>query len=115
MGKKYNAFLASEVIIRQIPRLLGPGLNKVGKFPTLISHSDDMQAKVIELRSTVKFQLKKVLCLGVAIGNVGQSAEELTTNLSLTINFLISLLKKGWQNVRSLNVKSSMGKVHRLY
>jgi len=24
-------------------------------------------------------------------------------------------LKKGWQNVKSLNVKSTMGKVHRLY
>jgi len=115
MGKKYNAFLASEVVIRQIPRLLGPGLNKVGKFPTLITHGDDMQAKVVELRSTVKFQLKKVLCLGVALGNVGQSADELTTNVQLTINFLISLLKKGWQNVRSLHIKSSMGKVHRLY
>merc|ERR1712212_214571 len=31
---KYNAFLASESLIKQIPRLLGPGLNKAGKFPT---------------------------------------------------------------------------------
>merc|ERR1712142_201115 len=32
--KKYDAFLASESLIKQIPRLLGPGLNKAGKFPT---------------------------------------------------------------------------------
>merc|ERR1712198_562527 len=31
--KKYDAFLASEALIKQIPRLLGPGLNKAGKFP----------------------------------------------------------------------------------
>merc|ERR1712045_1022564 len=30
--KKYDAFLASESLIKQIPRLLGPGLNKAGKF-----------------------------------------------------------------------------------
>jgi len=115
MAKKYTAFLASESIIRQIPRLLGPGLNKVGKFPTLITHTDDIQAKITELRCTVKFQLKKVLCMGVAVGNVKQTVDELFLNTQLTINFLISLLKKGWQNVKSLYLKSSMGKPHRIY
>merc|ERR1712126_100271 len=28
LAKKYDAFLASESLIKQIPRLLGPGLNK---------------------------------------------------------------------------------------
>jgi large subunit ribosomal protein L10Ae len=31
LAKRYHAFLASEAIIKQIPRLLGPGLNKAGK------------------------------------------------------------------------------------
>ncbi|KAK9196750.1 hypothetical protein WN943_004881 [Citrus x changshan-huyou] len=31
LAKKYHAFLASEAVIKQIPRLLGPGLNKAGK------------------------------------------------------------------------------------
>lgn len=31
LAKKYDAFIASEVLIKQIPRLLGPGLSK-GKF-----------------------------------------------------------------------------------
>jgi len=115
MANKYNAFLASEIIIKQIPRLLGPGLNKAGKFPTLISHSEDIGAKIADLKSTVKFQLKKVLCLGVAIGNVKLSVDELLLNIQLTVNFLISLLKKGWQNVKSLHIKTSMGKVHRIY
>merc|ERR1711868_58670 len=42
LAKKYDAFLASESLIKQIPRLLGPGLNKAGKFPTLLTHQDDM-------------------------------------------------------------------------
>lgn len=77
MAKKYNAFLASDSVIRQIPRLLGPGLNKAGKFPTLLTHNDDMATKVNELKCTVKFQLKKVLCMGVAVGNVGLTPEQL--------------------------------------
>jgi len=115
LAKKYTAFLASEAIIKQIPRLLGPGLNKAGKFPSLLTHGEDMSAKVKELKSTIKFQLKKVLCMGVAIGNVSLSTDDLLANTQLAINFLVSLLKKGWQNVKSLNIKSTMGKVHRIY
>jgi len=115
MAKKYNAFLASESVIRQIPRLLGPGLNKAGKFPTLLTHNEDMQTKANELKCTVKFQLKKVLCMGVAVGNVKLTGDQLQHNIQLTINFLVSLLKKGWQNIASLHIKSSMGKPLRIY
>merc|ERR1712241_1074565 len=92
LAKSYDAFLASETLIKQIPRLLGPGLNKAGKFP-----------------------MKKVLCLSVAVGNVSMTDEELVQNVHLAMNFLVSLLKKHWQNVRSLHIKSTMGKVQRLY
>jgi len=115
LAKSYDAFLASETLIKQIPRLLGPGLNKAGKFPTLLTHSDDMNQKVNDLKATIKFQMKKVLCLSVAVGNVGMSDEELVQNVHLAMNFLVSLLKKHWQNVRSLHIKSTMGKVQRLY
>jgi len=59
--------------------------------------------------------LKKVLCLAVAVGNVDQSEDEIVANVTLAVNFLVSLLKKHWQNVKSLNVKSTMGKPHRLF
>jgi large subunit ribosomal protein L10Ae len=94
LAQKYDAFLASEALIKQIPRLLGPGLSKAGKFPTPISHSEDLQRKVTEVRSTIKFQLKKVLCLGVAIGHVNMEEDHIVANTMLSINFLISLLKK---------------------
>ena len=59
--------------------------------------------------------MKKVLCLGVAVGNLSMTEDELVSNINISINFLVSLLKKNWQNVRSIYVKSSMGKPQRLY
>merc|ERR1712172_397406 len=115
LAKKYDAFLASESLIKQIPRLLGPGLNKAGKFPTMLTHGDDMVGKVNDIKATVKFQMKKVLCLNVAVGNVGMTEDQIVQNLNLSINFLVSLLKKNWQNVKSLNIKSTMGAPQRLY
>eukprot|EP00397_Hematodinium_sp_SG-2012_P064408 GEMP01091031.1.p1 GENE.GEMP01091031.1~~GEMP01091031.1.p1 ORF type:complete len:218 (+),score=46.50 GEMP01091031.1:31-684(+) len=110
LAQEFDAFMASQVLIPQIPRLLGPGLNKAGKFPTLISHNDNLESKVRDIRSQVKFQLKKVLCMGVAIGNVGMTPEELRMNSLMAINFLVSLLKKNWNNVKKLYIKSTMGK-----
>ncbi|MEQ2203636.1 60S ribosomal protein L10A, partial [Xenoophorus captivus] len=59
LAKKYDAFLASESLIKQIPRILGPGLNKAGKFPSLLTHNENMNTKVDEVKSTIKFQMKK--------------------------------------------------------
>ncbi|KAJ1976122.1 60S ribosomal protein L10A [Dimargaris cristalligena] len=115
MAKKHDAFLASEVLIKQIPRLLGPGLHKAGKFPTPVSHNDKLVERADEIRGTIKFQLKKVLCLGVAVGHVEMNEDELLSNVMMSVNFLVSLLKKNWQNVKSLYIKSTMGAPQRLY
>jgi large subunit ribosomal protein L10Ae len=80
-----------------------------------VSHADDLGAKIGEVKSTIKFQLKKVLCLGVAIGNVEMGEDELIGNIMLAINYLISLLKKGWQNIGSLTIKASMSPPKRVY
>ncbi|KAJ8257827.1 hypothetical protein GJAV_G00190150 [Gymnothorax javanicus] len=115
LAKKYDAFLASESLIKQIPRILGPGLNKAGKFPSLLTHNENLITKVDEVKSTIKFQMKKVLCLAVAVGHVKMTEDELVYNIHLAVNFLVSLLKKNWQNVRALYIKSTMGKPQRLY
>lgn len=135
LARKYDAFLASDALVRQIPRLLGPGLSKgeyshirifryedrstnlttAGKFPTPVSHNEDLSNKMNDVKSTIKFQLKKELCLGVAVGNVGMTEDELIANIMLAINYLVSLLKKGWQNVGSLTIKASMSPPKRVY
>merc|ERR1711890_44818 len=113
--KKFNSFIASEVLIKQVPRLLGPQLSKAGKFPTPVSHNDGLYSKVTDVKSTIKFQLKKVLCLAVAIGNVEMGEDVLTNQIMMAANFLVSLLKKNWQNVGSLVIKSTMGPSFRIY
>ncbi|KAI4550161.1 hypothetical protein MJT46_018887 [Ovis ammon polii x Ovis aries] len=79
LAKKYDAFLASESLIKQIPRILGPGLNKAGKFPSSLTHNENLVAKVDEMKSTVKLQMKKVLCLAVAVGHMKMTDDELCT------------------------------------
>jgi len=115
LGSKYDAFVASQSLIKQIPRLLGPGLNRVGKFPTVVAPGDSLEERVNEVKGQVKFQVKKVLCLSVAVAHVGMSKEEIQTNILLSTNFLVSLTKKQWQNIKSIYIKSSMGPAFQVY
>merc|ERR1711871_1760862 len=91
------------------------GFNKAGKFPTLCTHNEELAVKVDTIKKNVKFQLKKVLCMGVAVGNVDMDVKELYSNIQMSINFLVSLLKKNWQNVKCLYIKSSMGAPVRVF
>jgi len=117
LADQYDAFLASASLIRQIPRIMGPGLNKAGKFPAVLGTNDDITAKVDDQKATVKFQLKskKTLCMGIAIGNVKMSDNELINNITSAVNYLVSLLPKNWQQIKRLDIKSTMGKPHRIY
>ena len=114
-AKKFHVLLCTDTIVKQLTKLLGPILNKINRFPIAITHNESLEKKIDEVKSSVKFQLKKVLCMGVAVGNVDMSEEQLRQNITMSINFLVSLLKKGWQNVKTLHVKKTMGAVQRVY
>jgi large subunit ribosomal protein L10Ae len=46
LADSYDVFLASATLINQIPRILGPGLNKAGKFPSPIGANEKLEDKV---------------------------------------------------------------------
>ena len=114
-AKQYTMLLASDSLVKKIPTVLGPILNRIGMFPQVVTHNEDLRTKVDDARASIKFQLKKVTCLAVAIGNEKMTEEELRQNISMGVNFLASLLKKGWHNLKSVHIKTTMGKPFKLF
>ncbi|KAL4283185.1 hypothetical protein GQ457_16G022260 [Hibiscus cannabinus] len=72
LAKKYHTFLAPESVIKQIPRLLGHGLNKA-------------ESKVNETKAMVRFQVKKLICMGVDVGNVTMEEKQIFQNVQMSI------------------------------
>ena len=107
-AKKYSLLLASDTVLKKVPVVVGPILNRINMFPQVVSHNEALLTKVEDVRSSVKFQLKKVTCLASAVGNATMTDEELRTNIMMSLNFLVSLLKKGWHNLKSVIIKSTM-------
>ncbi|WJX09286.1 hypothetical protein P8452_00137 [Trifolium repens] len=67
LAKKYHAFLASEAVIKQIPCLLGPGLNKA-----VVSHQESLEAKDNETKAMGNELWKDVVLAkygSLAVGN----------------------------------------------
>lgn len=119
LAAKYDVFLSSSSLIKKIPRLLGPGLSKSGKFPQIIPPNAELPERVKDACSSVKFQLKikakSPLCMNAAVAHVGMSQDDIEANIVAALNFVVSLLKKKWQNVKRLHIKSTMGPAYRIY
>lgn len=108
-AKKYYLLLATDALVKKVPVVLGPILNRIGRFPQPLTHAEPLVKKVDDVKASVKWQLKKVTNLNAAVGNVEMSDEELRQNIVMSLNFLASLLKKGWHNMKAINIKTTMG------
>ena len=108
-AKKYSVLLATDALVKKIPAVLGPVLNRIGMFPAPVTKNDPIAKKIDDVRSSVKWQLKKVTNLNVAIGHQDMTDEQLRQNIVMALNFLASLMKKQWHNMKSINIKMTMG------
>ena len=109
-AKQYDVLIASDTVLKKVPVVVGPILNRIQMFPTSVSHTQPLVLSVQDMRASVKFQLRKVTCMGVAVGREDMTDEELHANIMMSLNFLVSLLKKGWHNLKAVTIKASMGK-----
>jgi large subunit ribosomal protein L10Ae len=115
LAQRYDFFLASKKLVRRLTKLLGPGLLRAGKFPSVIGDDDTVAQRAEAVRSTVNFQMKKTMNQNLAVGNVEMSADEIQRNIRIAVDFLITLLKRKWQNIDSIGIKGSMTPYFSLY
>ena len=117
MAKGYDAFLSSNSLLRKLTRIIGSGLNKAGKFPSALLPQEDLEAKMQQIKATAKFALKskKTMCICLPIGNVGMAQGDVSENIFVSVNFLVSLLPKNWQQIKRVYIKSTMGPSKRIY
>lgn len=114
-ARKYDVLLVSESLKLKFTKAVGKMVNVVGRQPVFINDSETVDSKMQELLKTIRFRIKKGPWLATSIGLEEQTPEELRQNLLRSVNFLISLLPKGWQNIGSLTIKTTMGKPVKLF
>merc|ERR1740117_810076 len=52
-AKKYSMLLASDTVLKKVPVVCGPILNRIGMFPQVVAHNEPINIKVEDYRSSV--------------------------------------------------------------
>eukprot|EP01084_Bolivina_argentea_P192801 330903_1 len=131
MAKGHRKIFCSATFIRQIPRLLGPHLNRLGKFPTAIKSQEYNQLKQILDTHRNKIVIRKKINIGYiyiprkklyrprgfpiscCIGDINMNNEDVIDNIMCMIYVIQEHVK--WKSIRTISVKRTMGKSINIY
>ncbi len=95
-ARQYDVLLVSDSLKLKFIKAVGKQVNSVGQQPVFILENETVEAKVQELLKTVRFRVKKGPWLASAIACDNLSVDEVRQNILRSVNFLVSLLPKGW-------------------
>ena len=106
--KKYKAFIA----VPSVYSVFEPKLFAGKRKPVfMIKNVNDIQSFYEDTKRKVQLVLKKDMLLGFPIGYTTMGADEVAQNFVQAMQALLALQKKGIQNIRSVNLKATKGKV----
>ncbi|MEK6873289.1 MAG: hypothetical protein AABW91_00425 [Nanoarchaeota archaeon] len=117
--KEYDFFIASAPNMPLVATTFGRVLGPAGKMPSpkLGILSDDSEKNVKELieriNKTVRVQTKEP-SIKVSIGKLSMKENELVENATQIYNSVLNELPNGKDNIKSVIVKSTMGKPFRV-
>lgn len=114
VAKQVDWFYGEVTLMAEIGKSLGAVLGPRGKVPKPLPPKVDVGLFIKKARRTVKIVVKETPVLAVGIGNEAMTDEDLLKNLEGVVGFVRERLPKGINNVRSLNVKLTMGPPVRL-
>lgn len=77
IARQVDFTLAPIHIARMLPRLTGPTLNKMRRFPVLIEKDDEIENQIEKCQKLCKFTLRKRPVVELNVGHTGLSLTEL--------------------------------------
>ncbi|EHY66481.1 large subunit ribosomal protein L10Ae [Nematocida ausubeli] len=110
--KKYHSFISVPSLYKVFEPLIFTGKKK----PVyMIKNINEIKNYYEDVRRKIQLNLKADLLLGFSVGTTKMSPTEVSQNISTAMQALIGLLKKGMQNLRSVDIKSTQGKTIRYF
>lgn len=95
-ARRYDILMVSESLSRNVTKLIGRYVTSIGKLPVPIGENENVKDKVDELMKTIRFRVKKFPWLAQSVGIDTLEEEQIRQNVTKSLNFLVSLLPKGW-------------------
>lgn len=110
--KQYNSFISVPSLYKVFEPLIFTGKKK----PVyMIKNINEIKNYYEDVKRKIQLNLKADLLLGFPIGTTNMDPNETSQNFSAAMTALIGLLKKGVQNIKSVDVKATQGKPVRYF
>lgn len=110
----HEFFIADASLMPTIGKKLGTVLGPRGKMPKPLPPLADPKTLIANLKSTVRARSKERKTFHVPVGTRDMKIEDLIENINSVIKKLEAKLEKGKMNIRSVYVKTTMGKSVRI-
>jgi len=108
MVNKYDYFVADAALMALVGRSLGTILGPRGKMPEPIPPGAD-PAQILSRLEKIARVRSKTTMLWVNIGRKDMDAKDIAANAAAVIKAIESRLERGWQNIDSIYMKTTMG------
>jgi large subunit ribosomal protein L1 len=112
IARECDFFLAEPQFMSLIGRKLGQILGPRGKMPSPIV--SDIEEIIERLKRSVRLNTKDKLTFHAKIGKTSVEPEKLAKNFEAIVDRAISRLNDGKANIRSIYLKTTMGKAKRV-
>jgi large subunit ribosomal protein L1 len=110
LAREYDFFLADTALMPRIGRVLGQYLGPRGKIPTPVPPNAQIEAMINRMRGAVRVRSRGSLGVSARVGDRKLPDAEIADNIVAMIQAVQKKLPNGDKNIKTVAVKTSMGK-----
>jgi large subunit ribosomal protein L1 len=110
LARSYDFFLADTALMPRIGKVLGQALGPKGKIPTPVPPNASVETMINRMRTAVRVRSRGSLGVTAKAGDSTLTEAQLAENISAVVNAMSKKLPNGDKNVRTVMVKTTMGK-----
>ncbi|MHA1684536.1 MAG: 50S ribosomal protein L1 [Promethearchaeota archaeon] len=117
VANKYDFFIASQAMMRFVAKNLGKILGPKGKMPRpmpqgygVINTSDSLEPSIDRYKRIIRLKLAKFPLIQFKIGTKDMDSKTVSENAKAALDFIEHKMEKGRQNIKSVYLKTTMGK-----
>lgn len=109
LARRNRVFLSSASLMSLIGRYFGKILSPRNKMPIPVGINADISNVINDAKRTISVRLHKSPTIHAKVGHISMKDDELAENIISFIMFVKNKLPKGWRNIRSIYIKTTMG------
>lgn len=114
---KYDYFVANTEMMKLVAKNLGKVFGPKGKMPRpqpqgygVIYPGDDIAPSMDRYKRIIRVKLQKYPIVQFKIGDKSMDIKQLSQNFKAALDWIEQKLEKGSQNIKSIYIKTTMGK-----